>query len=93
MLVQTGPCASRGTLRWGAGAQELDALPGEEVKAAAVDAVVPFTSNNPVAEQALWRSDFFTQCTAPREAVYKVLTSACGLSVVERRRVWQVTLA
>ena len=54
--------------------QELAALPGQAVETPSVDDVIPLNkggSGGAAAEQALWRSDFFRDCMAPKVATFK----------------------
>ncbi len=50
--------------------QELAALPGQAVETPGVDDVVPLSASA-AAEQALWRSDFFRDCMAPKVVTFK----------------------
>ena len=58
---------------WPVAVQELAALPGQAVETPSVDDVVPLHKGGSAAEQALWRSDFFRDCMAPKVATFKVV--------------------
>ena len=55
-------------------AQELAALPGEAVETLGVDEVTPLPGAAG-ADQALWRSDFWRDCMAPKVVTFKVAHS------------------
>ena len=74
-LVSLLPALSAfGPQSLGGWVQELAALPGKVVEAPGVDDVIALSGGGAAAaaEQTLWRSDFFTQCMAPKLAVFKV---------------------